>query len=140
MRLLLDTAVLGEICHPRKYADVRAWFERAAATHDFLLSEVADYELRRELLRIDSQRSLVRLDELTRELRYLPVTTATWRAAARLWAEQRKAGRSTASEAGLDGDVLIAAQAIAEGAVVITPNTKHFGPLVRAVNWREVEP
>jgi len=49
-----------------------------------LLSEVADYELRRELLRIDSRRSLDRLDELTRELRYIPVTTATWRAAARL--------------------------------------------------------
>jgi predicted nucleic acid-binding protein len=140
VKLLLDTAVLGEICHPRKYADVRAWLERGVGTHDFLLSEVADYELRRELLRIDSQRSLVRLDELTRELRYLPVTTATWRAAARLWAEQRKAGKVTASEAGLDGDVLIAAQAIAEDAVVVTPNTKHFGSLVRALTWREVEP
>ncbi len=139
MKLLLDTAVLGEICHPRKYADVRSWFERAVATHDFLLSEVADYELRRELLRIDSRRSLVRLDELTRELRYLPVTTATWRAAARLWAEQRKAGKVTASEAGLDGDVLIAAQAIAEDAVVVTPNAKHFEALVRAVHWRDVE-
>ena len=84
MRLLLDTAVVGEICHPRKYDDVRAWFARAAAAHELLLSEVADYELRRELLRIDSRRSLDRLDELTRELRYIPVTTATWRAAARL--------------------------------------------------------
>ena len=137
MRLLLDTAVVGEICHPRKYDDVRAWFARAAAAHELLLSEVADYELRRELLRIDSRRSLDRLDELTRELRYIPVTTATWRAAARLWALQRKAGRVTAAEGGLDGDVLIAAQALAEDAVIVTPNTRHFDSMVRAVTWQE---
>ena len=138
MRLLLDTAVVGEICHPRKYDDVRAWFARAAAAHELLLSEVADYELRRELLRIDSRRSLDRLDELTRELRYIPVTTATWRAAARLWALQRKAGRVTAAVGGLDGDVLIAAQALAEDAVIVTPNTRHFDSMVRAVTWQEV--
>ena len=57
MRLLLDTAVLGEVCHPRKYADVRMWLARAVAHHDLLISEVADYELRRELLRIGSHRS-----------------------------------------------------------------------------------
>jgi predicted nucleic acid-binding protein len=138
VRLLLDTAVVGEICHPRKYDDVRAWFARAAAAHEMLLSEVADYELRRELLRIDSRRSLDRLDELTREIRYIPVTTATWRAAARLWALQRKAGRVTAAEGGLDGDVLIAAQALAEDAVIVTPNTRHFDSMVRAVTWQEV--
>jgi predicted nucleic acid-binding protein len=138
VRLLLDTAVVGEICHPRKYDDVRAWFARAAAAHEMLLSEVADYELRRELLRIDSRRSLDRLDELTREIRYIPETTATWRAAARLWALQRKAGRVTAAEGGLDGDVLIAAQALAEDAVIVTPNTRHFDSMVRAVTWQEV--
>jgi toxin FitB len=138
VRLLLDTAVVGEICHPRKYDDVRAWFGRAASAHEILLSEVADYELRRELLRIDSRRSLDRLDELTREIRYIPVTTATWRAAARLWALQRKAGRVTAAEGGLDGDVLIAAQALAEDAVIVTPNTRHFDSMVRAVTWQEV--
>lgn len=88
------------------------------------MSEVADYELRRELLRIDSRKSIDRLDELTRELRYLPVTTATWRATARLWDEQRRAGRITGE--GLDGDVLLAAQALEEMAMVVT--TKRSGP------------
>jgi len=92
VRLVLDTGVLGQICHPRKHHDVRVWFRRAAREHDFLLSELADYELRRELLRIDFRKSLERLDELTRELCYLPVTTDTGRTAARLWAEQRRAG------------------------------------------------
>jgi predicted nucleic acid-binding protein len=95
VRLVLDTSVLGQICHPRKHQDVRPWFRRAVREHDFLLSEVADHELRRELLRIDSRRSLARLDDLPRELLYLPTTTATWRAAAHLWAEQRRRGLVT---------------------------------------------
>lgn len=106
MRLLLDTNVLGMVCHPRKHLDVRAWFLRAVLDHELLLSEIADYELRRELLRIDSKRSLQRLDELTREIQYVAMTTATWRAAAKLWAEQRRAGRPTGD--GLDADLLIA--------------------------------
>jgi predicted nucleic acid-binding protein len=85
VRLLLNTAVLGEVCHPRKYVEVRAWLARAVAHHDVLISEVADYELRRELLRIGSHRSLDRLDELTRELTYVPMATSTWRAAAKLF-------------------------------------------------------
>ena len=138
MNLLLDTGVVGQICHPRKYQDVRRWFAAAVSQHDFLISEVADYELRRELIRIRATRSLARLDELSRELRYVPVTTATWRSAANLWAWLRRTGKATASEHGLDGDVLIAAQAIAEGAAVVTTNLRHFEPLVRAVQWDEL--
>jgi toxin FitB len=138
MKVLLDTGVVGQICHPRKYQDVRRWFASAISEHDFLISEVADYELRRELIRINSPRSLARLDELSRELRYLPVTTATWRSAANLWAWLRRTGKSTASEHGLDGDVLIAAQAIAEGAIVVTTNPRHFQPLVNAMAWSDL--
>ena len=136
MRLLFDTGVLGQICHPRKHEVVRAWFRGAAGEHDPLLSEVADYELRRELLRIGSRRSLVRLDELTRELRYVPVTTATWQSAARLWANLRRAGRVTGD--GLDGDVLIVAQAIEEESGIVTTNAKHFEELVDTFEWAAV--
>src|ERR1019366_3568051 len=52
VKLLLDTGVLGQICHPRKHAEVRAWFRRAVREHAFIVSELADYELRRELLRL----------------------------------------------------------------------------------------
>lgn len=137
MKLLLDTGVVGQICHPRKHQDVRRWFADAVAQHELLISEVADYELRRELIRIGATRSLTRLDELARELRYVPVTTATWRSAANLWAWLRRTGRPGAADAGLDGDVLIAAQAIAEQATVVTTNPRHFEPLVRAIRWDE---
>ena len=67
---------------------------------------------------------------------YLPTTTATRRSAARLRAERRRHGRVTAD--GLDGDVLIAAQAIAELATVVTFNETHFQNLVDAVAWTTV--
>lgn len=138
MKLILDTIVVGQVCHPRKHAEVRTWLAKVAAEHEPLLSEVVDYELRRELLRISARRSLARLDELSRELRYLPVTTATWRSAANLWALLRRTGRVTAPDAALDGDVLIIAQAIAEEAVVVTSNKRHFEPLVQVLDWHEV--
>ncbi|HEX4341367.1 MAG TPA: PIN domain-containing protein [Polyangiaceae bacterium] len=138
MKLLLDTSVLGWACHPRKHGEVRAWLRRAVAIHELLVSEVADYELRRELLRIGATRSVARLDELGRELSYVPVTTATWRSAARLWAVLRRDGVVTAPPEALDADVLIAVQAIAEGAAVVTSNVRHFESVVRAMEWKDV--
>lgn len=138
MRLLLDTSILGWVCHPRKHGDVREWLQSALVTHDVLVSEVADYELRRELLRIGAPRSIANLDELARELVYVPVTTATWRSAARLWATLRRTGRVTAPPEALDADVLIAAQALAEDATVVTSNIRHFEGIVRAQEWGDV--
>jgi predicted nucleic acid-binding protein len=139
VKLLLDTGVLGQIRHPRKHANVRVWFRDAVNVHDFFVSELADYELRRELLRLGAVRSLSRLDELTREIPYVPITTATWRRAAALWAAARNAGNVTAPLEALDGDVLVAAQALEESAVVLTNNTRHFDSLsVKALDWPQV--
>lgn len=138
MRLVLDTGVLGQVVHPRRYADVRAWLGSAVEAHEVLVSEICDYELRRELLRLGASRSLSHLDELARELRYLPVTTTVWRSAARLWAMARRAGKPTASPGSLDGDVLLAAQARAEDATIVTTNARHFELFAPAVDWKDV--
>jgi predicted nucleic acid-binding protein len=53
-----------------------------------------------------------------------------------MWADQRRTGHVTGD--GLDGDVLIAAQAIEEIAAVVTLNEKHFGGLVDAMSWSAV--
>ena len=140
MRLILDTGILGRIVHPRKHADAKQWLGEIVGVHEVLVSEICDYELRRELLRIDARRSLDRLDELERELRYVPVTTVVWRAAARLWAVGRRAGRPTADAASIDGDVLLAAQARAEDAVIVTTNPRHFELFAQACLWTEVGP
>jgi predicted nucleic acid-binding protein len=51
----------------------------------------------------------------------------------------RRTGKPTAAGDGLDGDMLIAAQAIAEQAVVITTNPRHFEALVHAKRWDDLE-
>ena len=58
MRLILDTGVLGRVVHPRKHAEAKQWLAVVVGAHEVLVSEVCDYELRRELIRIGAQRSI----------------------------------------------------------------------------------
>jgi predicted nucleic acid-binding protein len=138
VKLLLDTAVLGLLCHPRKHEDTRQWLGEAVAVHELRVPEVADYELRRELLRIESRHGLQRLDELGRLLGYVPVTTADWRHAAELWASRRRHGRPTSGDDALDGDMILAAQALAQGASIVTTNVRHFAGLAPCLTWQDV--
>lgn len=108
-----------------------------------LISEVADYEVRRELVRAGKTLSVARLDALQTEFVYLPINTATMRKAAALWAQTRNMGIPTASNLRLDADAIIAAQAallIADGETVIiaTSNTKHLAHLVPAADWQTI--
>ena len=96
-------------------------------------SRSADYELRRELIRIGAQRSIDHLDELERELRYVPITTVIWRHAARLWALQRQRGQPAAAPASLDCDVF-------DRCVQRTPGLPgHAGARRGARGWRAHE-
>ena len=99
-----------------------------------IVPEVADYEVRRELIRLDKPAGLTRLDELPATLEYLPITTAAMRRAAELWAHARRAGQPTADAPALDGDVILAAQALTFGVevVVATTNVAHLGRCVAA--------
>ena len=64
------------------------------------------------------------------------------RTAARLWAEARNAGFPTANDTALDGDVILAAQALAladrQPIVVATTNTKHLERYVDARLWSDL--
>src|SRR5262249_2653486 len=112
--------------------------------------EMADYELRRELLRSGKSSSIQRLDAFDVALpdRYLPLTTVDVRLAARLWAQARNTGRAGASPESLDADVLISAQAkrfnlAAHGlsqVVIATVNVRHFVHIVPAAIWSSIMP
>lgn len=82
--------------------------------------EICDYELRRELLRADLTQALTRLDQLEHEVDYVPITTAMMREAAEYWAEARNAHKPTSPKEALDGDVILAAQAVLSAGAVIT--------------------
>lgn len=109
-----------------------------------LVPEIADYEVRRELLRAGRQRGVRRLDALGEAIGYLPITTRTMRLAAGLWAEARKQGRPTAPDPALDADVILASQAKeveSEGrsVTVATTNPRHLSRFVDARTWQEVQ-
>lgn len=148
MIVLLDSGPLGLLTHPSSrepYASARAWARAVLGRGDQLrVPEISDYEVRRELLRARKRPGVARLDELASGVGYLPLTTLAMRQAAALWARARRTGRPTAHEAALDGDVLLAAQAIILGAdvgvavTVATTNTKHLARYVDARMWSDI--
>ncbi len=99
--------------------------------------------MRRELLRAKKDAGLARLDEVTANLGLEPIITTAMREAARLWADVRRRGLLTAPDLALDGDVILAAQALGlaalEGDVVVaTTNPKHLERFIPAHPWSEV--
>ncbi len=121
--VVLDAGPLGILCHPRNpphAAACRQWLTSlVAAGRRVVVPEIADYELRRELIRLNSQKALVNLDLLAQQLEYLPLDTPTLRRAAELWAQARQRGQQTAADPALDCDVILAAQALSLGGNVI---------------------
>lgn len=91
------------------------------------MPEIADYEVRRELLRAGKAASVMRLDAfvVAEPDHHLPLTTQDVRLAAQLWAQAR---RIVARHFGLSG-VLVATQ-----------NTRHFANLAPAALWSDVKP
>lgn len=149
MRLvLLDSGPLGMIANPRaRGTETRrcvAWYAGLlAAGVPVIVPEVAQYEVRRELLRGGKAASVARLDELAEALGVLAVTGATWRRASELWALARREGYPTAKDAALDGDVILAASAqlateAGFEAIVATDNPGHLARYCEALGWDEI--
>jgi len=141
----LDAGPLGLASNPGRSdaaAECARWLRGLVAGGTrVLVPEVADYEVRRELLRAGKDAGLARLDALAEALEYLPITTGAMRRAAELWAEARRAGRPTAGAESLDADVILAAQALTLGeaeVVVATTNAAHLGRYVAAGAWAEI--
>jgi len=108
-----------------------------------IIPEIADYEVRRELLRANKAAGLARLDRLSSLLEYLPLTTAAMRQAAHFWALARQQGMPTAGDKAIDGDMILAGQAATLAAseiVVATTNVDHLARWVPADDWRNLEP
>jgi predicted nucleic acid-binding protein len=108
-----------------------------------ILPEIIDYEVRRELLRVNKIKSIRRLDDLKSALIYLPITTEVMLKAAQMWAQVRQQGKPTADDKALDGDVILAAQAILISSeeypvIVATSNPKHLSLFVDARDWQDI--
>jgi predicted nucleic acid-binding protein len=139
--VLLDTGPLGRLAHPKPKADILAWSAGLIAAGDTLIvPEVADYELRRNLILTGLHASVAELDRLKAALLYVPISTPIMLKAAELWADARRSGHPTADPRELGCDVILAAQALDAGAIVATENVGHLSRYGTAQDWRLIAP
>ena len=147
--LVLDTGPLGLLFQRRRLKvadDCREWLRgHLVSGVRVIVPEIADYELRRELLRLGHVGAIAALDAFNQAEpdRYLPLTTSSMRRAAELWADVRRRGVPTADRYALDGDVILAGQVLAAGFqppdfVVATTNPVHLARLVPAQDWAAI--
>ncbi|HKI34822.1 MAG TPA: nucleic acid-binding protein [Gemmataceae bacterium] len=140
--VLLDSGPLGMISHPRAKADIVTWVATLVAGGvAVLVPEIADYEVRRELLRAGEMQGVQRLDELKVTLGFVPITSEAMLQAAAFWAEARRRGRPTARDESLDADVILAAQAATltgRTVVIASSNPRHIARFVPAEDWQNI--
>jgi predicted nucleic acid-binding protein len=141
VKLLLDTNVLARLCHPTGYQDVKDWFRslllRGADAPEILVPVLVDYELRRSLVGRGASTSLAHLDSLAQSMTIVPVTAEIARRAAEISASLGADKHKQLP----DGDILIAATAQTEGAVLVTSDVDFRSiPGVTAKDWSEIAP
>ena len=144
--VVLDTGPVGVLTNPRLTPvpmAIRKWLaDLLTANRRVILPEISDYEIRRELMRGRKSQSLTMLNTLANQVEFLPINTPAMRLAADLWAQSRNAGLPTGMSAALDGDVILAAQALHLGVpvVVATGNTAHLSRFIAADDWQNITP
>jgi hypothetical protein len=145
--VLLDAGPLGMVTNPKSSPENEAcknWLASLAyGGAEIVIPEIADYEVRRELLRAGKEKGVGRLDALKGMLRYAPITTLVMLKAAEFWAVARNTGRQSAGDASLDADMILAAQAgtmvrPGDETVIATTNVRHLRLFADARIWREI--
>lgn len=144
---MLDTGPLGLVTNPKLSAESVActqWLQTHITLGSrVIIPDIADYEVRRELLRANKTKGIARLDDLAKFLEYLPITTTAMRQAAELWAQARQQGQPTAGDKTIDGDMILVAQAMTlaiPDVVIATTNVGHLSKFITAELWQNITP
>jgi hypothetical protein len=116
-----------------------------AAGVEVVIPAVADFEVRRELIRVRARSRIRNLDLLRNRFGYVDTSQAAWDSAAGFWALVRQAGFPTAAQTDLDADAIIAGMAATAGqpgddVMIATMKLIHFVrfPGVRAGFWAAI--
>ncbi|MBD2168027.1 nuclease [Calothrix membranacea FACHB-236] len=143
--ILLDSGPIGLVTNPKLSPESIAcsqWLQLMISSGSrVIIPEIADYEVRRELLRANKLKGITRLDELAQLLEYLPITTETMRQAALFWAQARQQGQPTSGDKTIDGDIILVAQAVTlavPDVVIATTNVGHLSRFVAADLWQNI--
>lgn len=152
MWYVLDATVVSSLCTPRdksRHQELARWFvafvRRAGERLIVAIPEIVDYEVRRGLLHLavkegrDALNAVTDLEDLIGTCQYLPLNTPVMRSASRLWAEARARGQPTAADDRLDADSILAAQAQAVGATIVTDNIRHLAQFGPAKRWKDID-
>ena len=126
----------------------RQWIlDCISAGNSVRVPAIAYYETLRELERLSATAQILRLKTFcfTAPDRFIPLETAHLEAAAKMWGQIRNLGAPTAGPNDLDGDVILAAQALslgiaAPGLIVATTNPSHISRYVAADLWTNIQP
>ncbi len=150
---VLDSGPLGKISNPKaspENDEAKEWMFALIANGDIVvIPEIADYEVRRELIRANKAAGLASLNLLKSTLEYLPIDTQTMLEAAQIWVEARNIGKPATNNLSLDGDMVLVAQVRAatrfwadEAAgghtTLATTNPKHLNYFCDARLWRDI--
>lgn len=143
--VLLDAGPIGLVTNPKLSPEstlCTGWLQTLITSNiRVIIPEIADYEVRRELLRANKIRGIARLDELANSIEYLPITTAAMRQAAMFWAQARQQGQPTAGDKTIDSDMILAAQAMTldfVDVVIATTNVGHLSRFATADLWQNI--
>jgi predicted nucleic acid-binding protein len=148
--VLLDAGPLGLACGRPGTVVVdqcHAWLVALeAAGAEVVLPAIADYEVRREIYRLNASAKIRNLDVLRARFDYLEITAAALDQAATYWALVRRGGRPTAGPDDLDADAILAGMAATSGqpgdtVTLATTNLRHLGlfPGVDAQIWHQIK-
>jgi predicted nucleic acid-binding protein len=125
--------------------ECQLWLDRQIQARSIIfIPEIADYEVRRELMRAGKLRGVRQLDQLKSALEYIPLTTEMMVKAAELWAQVRQQGLPTADPNALDGDVILAAQTLItrqqrqQEIIIATTNVGHLSRFTIAQDWQTI--
>ena len=149
--IMLDAGPLGLASMPPDKvpaARFHTWLrEVEAARATVVIPALADYEVRRELLRLSAWSRVARLDRLASRFVLLGISNASLRQSAEFWATVRRAGKPTADPHALDADCILAAQASLIGqtgdvVTIATTNVAHLNrfPGIDAREWASIAP
>ena len=134
--------------HPTVTDRCRQWIiQCVSAGNAVRIPAIVYYETLRELERLNANAQIARLKVFcfSNPDRFIPLETFHLEEAAKLWADSRNSGIPTADPQALDGDVILAAQALsladtAEGLIVATTNPGHISRYVPADLWTNIDP
>jgi hypothetical protein len=147
--VVLDSGPLGLACSRPGTPLVnhcQAWLRTLElAGAEIVIPTIIDYEVRRELVRVNATAKLTNLDDLAKRCLLFDVSARAFQRAAELWAMIRNLGLPTAATQDLDADCILAAVADtafdpADSVTIATTNVAHLGrfPGIDAQIWMAI--